>query len=319
MGMVSSLIGANDDFKAKQAALQTSDYGNAINAAAKNGLMPTPGVVDNSQANQARGNQNKLVAALQAAASGQGPSLAQQQVQQATNNNVAAGASQIGSVRGMNPAAQARLILQNTANQNQMAAGQSGIARTNEINTARGELGNVLAGQRGQDINQASTNTQLGLDTINANTSRLGVAGGLQNSQNANAITSQNGANAIDADVAKTNAQTNAGIAGGLMGGVSGHIMGMLKKAEGGVIPGHATVKGDSYANDKVPAILSPGEVVLPRSISKDGDKAKEFVEALRKKQGKAHEAGFGKVLAAHKAMHERISQLEKMCYGGQA
>ena len=40
--------------------------------------------------------------------------------------------------------------------------------------------------------------------------------------------------------------------------------------AEGGVVPGRASVPGDSLKNDKVPALLSPGEIVLPRSLLED-------------------------------------------------
>ena len=40
--------------------------------------------------------------------------------------------------------------------------------------------------------------------------------------------------------------------------------------AKGGLVPGSATVAGDSPLNDKIPAMLSPGEVVLPRSLMAD-------------------------------------------------
>jgi len=60
--------------------------------------------------------------------------------------------------------------------------------------------------------------------------------------------------------------------------------------AHGGIVPGEATVPGDHPANDTVPAHLSPGELVLPRSIMHShnpGDVAKKFVDyvqALNKK-----------------------------------
>ena len=44
----------------------------------------------------------------------------------------------------------------------------------------------------------------------------------------------------------------------------------VLRFAEGGNVPGNAKVFGDSYKNDTVPALLSPGEFVLPRSITQD-------------------------------------------------
>lgn len=62
------------------------------------------------------------------------------------------------------------------------------------------------------------------------------------------------------------------------------------KKAEGGLmmkaggVPGSAAHPGDNYANDKVPAMLSPGEVVVPRSVIADGPKAAaHFVEQASK------------------------------------
>ena len=49
----------------------------------------------------------------------------------------------------------------------------------------------------------------------------------------------------------------------------------------GGLVHGEAKVHGDSPKNDTVPAMLSPGEVVIPRSASSHPDKAKAFVKHL--------------------------------------
>jgi hypothetical protein len=56
----------------------------------------------------------------------------------------------------------------------------------------------------------------------------------------------------------------------------------------GGKVPGKAAVKGDSFKNDTVPAIVSPGEIVLPRSITMSNDapeRAKKFVAAILAKR----------------------------------
>lgn len=37
--------------------------------------------------------------------------------------------------------------------------------------------------------------------------------------------------------------------------------------AKGGVVPGYAPMPGDSSRNDRIPAMLSPGEIVVPRSV----------------------------------------------------
>lgn len=47
----------------------------------------------------------------------------------------------------------------------------------------------------------------------------------------------------------------------------------------GGHISGEAKVAGDSEENDTVPAMLSPGELVIPRSVPKDGAHMEEFAK----------------------------------------
>lgn len=59
----------------------------------------------------------------------------------------------------------------------------------------------------------------------------------------------------------------------------------------GGGVPGKATVRGDSYSNDTIPAVLSPKEIVIPRSVTmgkNPGTNSKKFVEAVlaHKKMG---------------------------------
>lgn len=64
-------------------------------------------------------------------------------------------------------------------------------------------------------------------------------------------------------------------------------------KAKGGDVPGKARVAGDSPKNDTVQTLLSPGEVVIPRSIinSKDPVKgAANFVAEQLRKNGKEDE-----------------------------
>jgi hypothetical protein len=75
--------------------------------------------------------------------------------------------------------------------------------------------------------------------------------------------------------------------------------MGMAKGGDarsGGVVkansPDQKAVKGgNSYSNDKIPAVLSEGEVVLPRSVTQSRnpvEAAARFVEAVMRKKGKA-------------------------------
>jgi hypothetical protein len=71
-----------------------------------------------------------------------------------------------------------------------------------------------------------------------------------------------------------------------------------------GSVPGRASVPGDSYQNDTVEAVLSPGEIVIPRSIAQSPnapDEARAFVEHLMRQKG----AGFSKVAKARSRLAE--------------
>lgn len=78
-------------------------------------------------------------------------------------------------------------------------------------------------------------------------------------------------------------------------GEVESHSLNYLRSKNmkgGGSVPGQAKVSGktNSYKNDTVPAMLSPGEIVLPRSVTQDdeaADKAKKFVASILAKGGK--------------------------------
>jgi hypothetical protein len=57
----------------------------------------------------------------------------------------------------------------------------------------------------------------------------------------------------------------------------------------GGKVPGQAKVSGDNLKNDTVPAMLSPKEIVIPRSITMSEDapeKAAKFVAAILAREG---------------------------------
>lgn len=80
-----------------------------------------------------------------------------------------------------------------------------------------------------------------------------------------------------------------------------------VKFAKGGMVGGNARVSGDSFANDLIPALLSPGEIVLPRSAISGGvGQIFKFLSqlgvdipgyAFGGKIGKAISGAFGKAL----------------------
>jgi hypothetical protein len=84
--------------------------------------------------------------------------------------------------------------------------------------------------------------------------------------------------------------------------------------ANGAMVPGEAPVEGDNAVNDIVPAKLSPGEMVVPRSVVDAGPKEiKNFAEALLKHKSVKQDApkSFGAVLAAKAHMQQQLAEIE--------
>lgn len=434
MGFVNKLFGGNTDYQAKSAPyaegsnpnLVTNDYSQYLkDALAANATTPK-NTVDFGLSNQTRGRNDALLDALNASAEGRGPSLAQQQLQQSTQQNIANSQSQLGSARGMNPALAARLILQNSATQNQNMAQQGATLRLQEQMAARQQLSEALRAQRQQDLSQALGGSQADLAASDLNLKKLGTLGDLQGKQNALIMENYLKPQDIQAKIAAANAAGNASVAGagigalgsiigsgvlgggdkkngstsmlgkgvsgvgdaaswvgngvwsgvkgagegigdaaswgydqvfpsyqstnggsgggsssssggggaggnpgpgqdsgapnqttGTTGGSSGGSGGGISFSKGGRIDGKAEVPGDSYKNDKVEVKASPEEIIIPRSKAKDPQKAHEFIDALFEKEKGKHAEGYGKVLKAYHDMHGRLSEIEKLAYGG--
>lgn len=81
---------------------------------------------------------------------------------------------------------------------------------------------------------------------------------------------------------------------------------------QGGSVPGKAKRKGDSPSNDTVPTVLSPKEIVLPRSVALAPDapqKAADFVAKLKGKQ--SGQKGYGKILEKHRHLQKKMAELD--------
>lgn len=312
---LAGLLGGANTFSAaapqNNIQVPTQNYAPGITQAQQAALQ------GNAQGNATAGQQGALAQRLLAMANGTGPSLAQNQLQQATQSNITQQAGLMASQRGLNPGLAARQIAEQGAAANQGAAAQSAQLRLQEQLGATGQLAGALGQQRAQDIGQQQANTGL-----------FGAQAGAQQAQNslAEQQAAQNaalqlGGQQIAAGVAGQNSATDAAIAGGLLGGLgsvaagplSGALATALKPtpapqtyqgnqpgvspplvsqplahggmvfnyAAGALVPGHAPVAGDSPQNDKVKALLSPGEVVVPRSVVNAPDapvKAAQFV-----------------------------------------
>lgn len=144
IGLLSGLFGNEDQDKQRQ---MIEDYYNQV----KNRQTPQAGPASQASYSDFRGNQKSLVNRLEAMANGQGPSLAAQQFQQATDRNVASQQAVANSGRG---GALAQVTAANNiAGLGAQQAQGSAIARTGEELGAIGQLGGVINQGRTADEN----------------------------------------------------------------------------------------------------------------------------------------------------------------------
>lgn len=229
---------------------------------------------------------------------GSAPSVAQQQLAQTTQGNIA-NQYAMAAAHGNNPA-MARMAATNAANLNQQAAGQGALLRAQEIqNAGSGLMGQFGAqnqaalGFLGQGLQASGMQQQgqMGADQARAQA----YSSGAQNSMGGKVL----GALGQGLGIAATaGALAYGGEVTPVMGNTKCPGCGRMKvdcvcggMACGGQVPGYAAGGPiNSYQNDTVPAMLSPGEIVLPRSVALSVDapeRAKEFVEAIRAKKRK--------------------------------
>lgn len=237
-------------------------------------------------ANQTYQQQQQFVQALQQQALGAGgPSVAQGILNQATQQNLQNQAGAVASNRNLSPAQAARIQMEGGANTQNQAAGQAATLRSQEMLNAQQQLGGALGTMGAQQLGAAGNFGQLaGQQSLGVQGINAGVAQG-----NLNANFGQQTAN-----VNQQNA--NWGPISSIVGGITGGLgaAGAMMASGGGPVPGHASVPGNSPANDRVPAWLSPGEVVLPRDVTQSANPeaaAVAFLRAIRGQPG--HMGGF--------------------------
>ena len=148
----------------QQAQAQTAQAAQAQAAQAQAATMQGA-QLNTAQSDQQLANQNALTANLQATAAGQGPSVAQEQLRQATAANINQQMAAAQSAHGAARLAALRGATWNNAATQQTANSQAAGLRAQEIATAQGQLGNNLGTARGQDITTATQNAQLAQNT----------------------------------------------------------------------------------------------------------------------------------------------------------
>lgn len=254
-----------------------------------------------NQANQ------QLIQQLQGQTTGQAPSLAQAQLKQMQDRGLAQTIATAASQRGGNPALNARNVVMQQAAAGRENASQGAILGLQERNQAQqllagqltasqGQADQLASGSIGQGFGQENTAKQLmgqyESQRFGADTARQNVIHGQQN--------------AILGGVLGAAGTLAGGYFGGptgaKIGGAMGSSVGAQPKYDGGMIEGKEVVPGDNPANDTVPAKLSPGEIVIPKSVINAGeDAAHAFVSALMKANLKPKEVGFSAVVGARK------------------
>ncbi len=245
--------------------------------------------------------QRRLAEALRAQAEGRTPSLAAMQYASALEQSQAAAASQLASARGLSPAQAQRLLMTQQSAARAGAAGQSAMMRLQEQQAAQGALANVLAQQRQQSLLGASTASGIG-----AQAGQLGLA--QQQMEQQRLIAEQQIRRQEEAAM-------EAGVTSALQSGTKAGLA-FAGKAKGGEIKGRAQYSGDTRSNDTVPALLSPGEIVLPRSVAQDEDapeKSKKFVEAIKKQKKPAGKASIAAALARIQELEARLNAMEAL------
>lgn len=258
--------------------------------------------------------QQNLAQTLLAQSQGQGPNPALQALQNQTGQNIQQQTAMMAGQRGAsaNPALLARQAAMQGANIQQQSVGQAALMQAQQQLQAQQLLQqqqSTMAGQalQGQGIYMGGQNV--------ANQINAGVAGANQ-AQRAK----------VYGQLLQAGGSAMGGMGGGgagAMGGGGGQMAtggpmapgamapGMMVASQGGQVPGQPQVFGDSEANDTQPALLSPGEIVIPRTIAEHPNApelAKSFVQHLMLQQ-----RGYGGVIEARK----KSGSAQKMWDGG--
>lgn len=266
-------------------------------------------------------HQQQLADMLMNQSQGNGPNPAMAQFNNTTGQNIASQAALMGSQRGAGANAgllarqagyQGAGIQQNAVGQGAALQAQQQLGAQQALMGQQNSIANQQAGVQGQQ--QAALNAYSTVANAAQQNTLNSING--QNSANVGSTASFNQAN-TGAGGQQAGLLGN-GFAGNAIGGATSAIGGLFAgggKAHGGMIEGKyahggevgprshmgrvmkdggqvagkAKVKGDNTKNDTVQTMLSPGEIVIPRSIVQGKnapDNASDFVRQVLAKKG---------------------------------
>lgn len=269
------------------------------------GNGPNPALAQLAQTTgQNIASQNALMAGQRGASANPGMIARQAAMQGGNMNQQAAG--QAATLRaqqqlsGIQALQNQQAMLGNMANTQvgELAAGTG--AYTSGTQAEQQQLLNAISGQNNAEVQNASQynqavgqRQQMGMKLLGGGLNALG--GGM------GALLGGGGSTGAQAaEGTKAGMDTNWGQYLGARGGevpssnVGKHLYmykGGMSMKQGGHVPGQAKVGGDSLKNDNVKALLSPGEIVLPRSVAQHPnapDMAAKFVAAIKSKKMRA-------------------------------
>lgn len=151
----------NNPYQLDESAFGNPNHGAMMQMLGKNAAgVANRDTINLQGADEMRGVQTDLIQKLQAQARGEGPSLAQMQLNKATDQNIAQTMGMAASGRGPGQAAQMKSAGAESGKMRQQAAGDSGMLRLQEQMQAQNMLGSVAGQTRGQDISTQGLNLQ---------------------------------------------------------------------------------------------------------------------------------------------------------------
>lgn len=247
-------------------------------------------------------NQGQFLNELQNRAMGNGPSVAQQQLQQGLQQNQAGIAAQIASSRNQNTGQALREGLMAQANAGTNMNAQAAQLRAQEMMGNQNSYMQGLQGQNQQYLQQQQITNPAMANLLaqqqNAYQNQFASNQGLQQLQGNQYLGAQQlGVNQNLAQQGINNQKTGSilsglgalGVAG--MGAFGAYQNNQAAQAEnastGGIIKGQSKIAGDSPKNDTIPIMASPGEIVIKKSSSGNFEDAVSFLRELFNKNDK--------------------------------
>ena len=240
----------------------------------------------------ARANQLKLLALLEQAAAGNGPSAAQAQLQAGNEANIKAAMSQAASAKGPSQTAAARQSIASSATANQQTANQAAMLRAQEMQAAYGLNAQVAGDIRNTDtqisLANMQKNLQFSVDKGKINSAEAqqiydtNARAIMQNAQSANNAIQNNADRSVQAQGAnyaqsqdrakarvelneRKNKEVGRGAAAAVSLGKSEAIRGGMESAQGS---GQATPAGMNLAGDTAAEPQAPHETSNPAEMT---------------------------------------------------